>query len=276
MRFFFRSKKVKIISAISLLLVVSIIVCGSLTNWSAPQSNIFSGILSPIQNFFSDVSKSVNSFFDGFESKEKLENEIKELKKEISEKNKQLINYDEISRQNDFYKDFLEIKEENPSYKFASARIISRDNSDTYATFTIDKGTVDGVEVFDPIITAEGLVGYVSDAYSTQSTVMTVLNPKINVSAIDNHSRDTGAITGDADFSVDGYTKMIYIHSDNTVSSGDFVVTSGDGGVFPGGLIIGTVVDIKTAPGKISCEAKIQPIVDFSEISDVMVITSFN
>lgn len=275
MRFFFRSKKVKLISVISVLLVISIVVCGVLTDWSAPQSNFFSSVLSPVQNFFSGISDSVNSYFDNLEDKEKLQNEIKELKDELNEKNKQLIDYDEISRQNDFYKDFLEIKEENPTYKFTSARVISRNNNDTFATFTIDKGTVDGIEVYDPIITAEGLVGYVCDAYSTQSTVMTVLNSDINVSAIDNHSRDTGTITGDADLSLDGLTKMIYIPSDNTISSGNFIVTSGDGGIFPSGLIIGTVVEVKTSTNKISCEAKIQPIVDFSEISDVMIITDF-
>lgn len=275
MRFFFKSKKVKLLSVISGLLVISILICGVFTDWSAPQSNIASSVLSPVQNFFAGISDSVNSFFAGFQDKKELEDEIKKLKEELNEKNEQLIDYDEISRQNDFYKDFLEIKEENPTYKFTSARVISRNNIDTYATFTIDKGTVDGIEVYDPIITAEGLVGYVCDAYSTQSTVMTVLNPKINISSIDNHSRDTGTITGDVDLSLDGLTKMIYIPSDNTISSGNFIVTSGDGGIFPGGLIIGTVVEIKTSTSKISCEAKIQPIVDFSEISDVMVITDF-
>ncbi|MGN0173136.1 MAG: rod shape-determining protein MreC [Acutalibacteraceae bacterium] len=275
MRFFFRSKKVKLISVISGLLVVSIVVCGFLTDWSAPQSNIFSSVLSPVQKFFSGVSDSVNSFFDDFESKDSLQKEIDDLKSEINDKNKQLIDYDEVLRQNEFYKDFLEIKEENPTYKFSAARIIARNNNDTYATFTIDKGTVDGIDVYDPIITAEGLVGYVSDVYSTQSTVMTVLNPKINVSAIDNHSRDTGSITGDAALSTKGLTKMIYISSDNTMSAGNFIVTSGDGGIFPSGLIIGTVVEVKTSNSKISCEAQIQPIVDFSEISDVMVITDF-
>ena len=197
------------------------------------------------------------------------------MQEEINEKNKQLVDYDEVLRQNEFYKDFLEIKEENPTYKFTSAKVISRNTNDPFATFTIDKGTLDGIEVYDTIITAEGLVGYVCDAYSTQSTVMTILNPKINVSVIDNHSRDTGTVTGDANTSLDGLTKMIYISSDNKISSGNFIVTSGDGGIFPGDIIVGTVVEIKTSSNKISCEAKIQPIVDFSEISDVMVITDF-
>lgn len=275
MRFLFKNKKIKIISVISLFLVATIVICGFITDWSAPQSNIVSSVLSPVESFFSGVAESFNSFVDGFESTDKLKKEVKELKDEVNEKNKQLVNYDEIVRQNEFYKDFLEIKEENPSYKFSAARVISRNNNDTYATFTIDKGTVDGVEVYDPVITAEGLVGYICDAYATQSTVMTVLNPKINVSAIDNHSRDTGIITGDAELSLDGYTKMIYIPSDNTIASGDFIITSGEGGIYPQGLILGTVIEVKTSENKISCEAVIQPVVNFSDLSDVMVITNF-
>ena len=193
----------------------------------------------------------------------------------MADKNKQLIEYDEVIRQNEFYKDFLDIKENNKDFKFSPARVISKNNNDTFATFTIDKGTVDGVKVYDPVITSDGLVGYISDAYANQSTVMTVLNPKINVSAIDNHSRDTGNIHGDAALSIDGYTKMEYISSDNTISSGNYIVTSGEGGIFPSSLIIGTVVEVKTADNKISCEAVIQPIVNFSKLSDVMVITDF-
>ena len=275
MNFFFRSKKIRIISIISILLVAFIVISAFTTDWNAPSSNIISIVLSPAQKFFAGVSDSINSYSKNFENTKKLQNKIDALKEELAEKNNILIDYEEIVRQNDFYKDFLEIKEENPTHKYKSASVISRNSNDTYATFTIDAGTVDGVEVYDPIITAEGLIGYISDAYSTQSTVMTVLNPKINISAIDNHSRDTGTIKGDANLSTDGLAKMIYIPSDNKMASGNFVVTSGDGGIFPGGLIIGTVVEVKTSNNKISCEAKIQPIVDFSEISDVMVITDF-
>ncbi|MBQ7128843.1 MAG: rod shape-determining protein MreC, partial [Clostridia bacterium] len=255
--------------------VVIIVVCGYTTNWNAPQSNIVSSVLSPIERFFSGTADSVSSFFEGFSSNEEKDKEINKLKNELAKKNKQLIEYDEVIRQNEFYKDFLDIKENNKSYVFSPARVISKNNNDTFATFTVDKGTVDGIKVYDPVITAEGLVGYISDAYANQSTVMTVLNPKINVSAIDNHSRDTGNICGDAELSLDGYTKMEYISSDNTISSGNYIITSGEGGIFPSGLIIGTVVEVKTAKSKISCEATIQPIVNFSKVSDVMVITDF-
>lgn len=144
MRFFFKNKKVKLISVISLILVVIIIVCGYTTNWNAPQSNIVSSVLSPIEKFFSNTSDSVSSFFDAFSSNDKKDKEIKKLKSELAKKNKQLIEYDEVIRQNEFYKEFLDIKENNKDFKFSPARVISKNNNDTFATFTVDKGTVDG------------------------------------------------------------------------------------------------------------------------------------
>lgn len=275
MRFLFKNKKIRIISLISIILVLLIILYSTVIKNTAFHSNIVSSVVNPVQTFFTNISNSINNTKQELKENSEFQAKIKELEEKINEQNHKLIDYEEAIRQNEFYKDFLEIKEENPNYKFVDARIISRNTNDTYCSFVIDKGTVDGVKVHDTIITAEGLVGYVSDAYTTQSTVMTVLNPKINVSAIDNHSRDTGNITGDAGLSVDGYTKMIYVSSENTMSSGNFVITSGEGGIFPKGLIVGTVIEVKTSQNKISCEATIQPIVDFSKINDVMIITDF-
>lgn len=275
MRFLFKNKKVRVVSIIALVLVCLIVLYSTVIKNTAFHSNIVSSVINPIQTMFSNISNSVNDKKNEQTENKKLLKKIEELEGIISEQNQKLVDYEEAIRQNEFYKDFLEIKEENPSYKFVDARIISRNTNDTYCSFIIDKGTVDGVKVHDTIITAEGLVGYVSDAYTTQSTVITVLNPKINISAIDNHSRDTGNVTGDASLSVDGFTKMIYISSENTMSSGNFVITSGEGGIFPKGLIIGTVVEVKTSQNKISCEATIQPIIDFNKINDVMIITDF-
>ncbi len=275
MRFLFKNKKVRVVSIIALVLACLIILYSTVIKNTAFHSNIVSSVINPIQTMFSNISKSVNDKKNEQTENKILLEKIEELEGIISEQNQKLVDYEEAIRQNEFYKDFLEIKEENPSYKFVDARIISRNTNDTYCSFIIDKGTVDGVKVHDTIITAEGLVGYVSDAYTTQSTVTTVLNPKINISAIDNHSRDTGNVTGDASLSVDGFTKMIYISSENTMSSGNFVITSGEGGIFPKGLIIGTVVEVKTSQNKISCEATIQPIIDFNKINDVMIITDF-
>ncbi|MBQ2676359.1 MAG: rod shape-determining protein MreC [Clostridia bacterium] len=275
MRFFFRSRRFKIILAIVLASALSFGIFGIATGLSAPQSNIMGAVLKPIQQGCANISNWFDSVFVNFESNQKLSQENQELKKQLADKNYQLVEYEDVVRQNKFYKDFLEIKENNPSYKFSPAMVIARDTTDPYGTFTINKGILDGVSVYDPVITADGLVGYISDAYSNQSVVMTVLNPSINITALDNRTRDSGNITGDADLAVKGMCKMTYLAKSSSLAAGDFIISSGAGGVFPAGQIIGTVKEVKTSANATDYYAVVQPSVDVFDIADVMVVTSF-
>ena len=276
MRHFLKSKKFIAIAAIALILAVTVTVCGVTGVLSAPQSNILSSLLSPAQKAVAAVSDSIGSFFDNMQRSAELQKKVDELEEELAEKNEELKDYENAVRQNEFYKDFLKIKEENPSFEFVSAMIIARDTSDPYGSFTINKGTLDGVTVFDPVITSAGVVGYISDAYSTQSVVMTILNPSINISVSDNRTRDTGNVCGDMEYAEKGMTVMKYVSSTNTIASGDFIITSGAGGVFPAGLTVGTVDEVRTSKNTVSCYAVVNPAADFSRLSDVMVITDFD
>ena len=276
MRHFLKSKKFIAIAAIALVLAVTTVVCGVTGVFSAPQSNILSSLLKPAQNAAAAISDSVSGFFDNMQKSSELQKRVDELQDEIAEKNEKLKDYENAVRQNEFYKDFLKIKEEHPSFEFDSAMIIARDTSDPYGSFTINKGTLDGVSVFDPVITSAGVIGYISDAYSTQSVVMTVLNPSINISVSDNRTRDTGNVCGEMEYAEKGMTVMKYVSSTNTIASGDFIITSGAGGVFPAGLTVGTVDEVRTSKNTVSCYAVINPAVDFSRLSDIMVITDFD
>lgn len=275
MRSFFKSKRFIAISATALILAVVIVICAVTGSFSAPQSNFLSSVLKPIQNASAYISDSVGGFFSNMQKSEELQKEIDKLEAEIAEKDEKLVEYENAVRQNEFYKEFLDIKEDHPDYEFCAAMIIARDTSDPYQSFTIDKGTLDGVSVYDPVITANGLVGYICDAYSTQSVVMTIFNPSINVSVSDNRTRDTGNISGNMDYALKGYTLMNYVKNTNTMASGDYIITSGAGGVFPAGLIVGMVDEVKSSENTVSCFATVKPSVSFDKLSDIMVITDF-
>lgn len=273
---FFKSKKFIIIAVIALVLAAIIAVCGITGVFSAPQSNFLSSVLKPAQNVMSSISDSVGSFFKRLDDGAQAQKKIDELEAELAEKDEKLKDYENAQRQNEFYKDFLDIKEKNPSFDFTAAMIIARDTSDPFGTFTISKGSLDGVSVYDPVITSSGVVGYIIDAYSTQSVVMTILNPSINISVSDNRTRDTGNICGSMEYARKGFTLMQYVQSTNTMASGDFIITSGAGGIFPAGLIVGKVDEVKSSENSVSCYATVNPTVDFTRLSDVMVITDFD
>lgn len=275
MRFFFRSRQFKII-----LIILAILLCFAvLGRWlggnSSPQSNIFETIVSPFQKIATSVSDYVIDIKTRLDDSGKLIEENEKLKAENSELVEKVIDFEKTKQENEFYKEFLEIKDKNKDYKFQSAKLISRDTSDPYGSFNINKGILDGISVKDPVITADGLIGYVSEVGASYSKITTVINPDINVGAIDVRSSDAGVVSGDSKLAKIGSAKLYNLPRSASVAIGDYITTSG-GGVFPEGLIIGVVEDIKYDSVSTSLYAIIKPSVSISSVKEVMVITSFS
>ena len=275
MRFFFKSKRFKVF--LTVILVIALVGAGTgIFLFAAPQSNIFGAIARPFQSAATAVSDFVTGTVSKFTNAEKTEQENKELKEQLAQANYDLTDYEDIKRQLDFYEDYLKIKNENMSFEFQPAVVIGRDTAQPFGTMTINAGTAAGVELYDPVITSQGLVGYVSETTLTQSVVKTILNPTLNVSALDNRTVDSGNITGDNILALDGMCKMMYLPRDNSVAAGDFIVSSGEGGAFPIGQIIGTVTEVKSSGNDLGYYAVIKPAVDILNVEEVMVITRFD
>lgn len=274
MRFFFRSRKFKIISIITAVLLTLTILAGVAGDVIAPQSSVFGVIAAPFQKLFTSVSNGFQDIAQKFSDNETLILEKNELLDEINELNEKIADYEEIKAENEFYKNYLEIKEANPDFKFADALLISRDTTDEYGGFTIDAGSLDGIEAYDPVITDAGLVGFVSQVGATTSKVTTVLSPTISVGAIDSRTGDAGVIGGNLELAGAGNTRMYNIRRSASLAIGDYVVTSGSG-VFPKGLLIGKITNISGEEYKTSLYAEIEPFVNINDIRQVMVITDF-
>ncbi len=275
MKAFFRSKFFKVISAIICVLVALTLVLSLVGYKIAPQSTVIGTIISPIEYVTGYISNAFSTFFTSVERAEILEDENNVLREEMRNLREKLVEYDKYKSENEFYSDFLEIKKEHPDYKFEPAMVVSFDSLDVYKTFTINCGTAQGISQFDPVITADGLVGYVSEAGLTHSTVMTLLNPNLSVGAIDNRTRETGVVSGDAKLVSSGCCKMSYLSRSSAINLGDYIITSGSGGVFPAGLMVGTVTEIAQESADVSLYAVLRPFVEPTDLSNVMVITSF-
>ena len=274
MRFFFKSKRFK--ALLSIILVIAVL--GGLARvfmFTAPQSNIFGTIARPIQSAATAVSDFFGGIANRFSNSGEFEQKNKELQEKLDEANYNLTDYENVKRQLAFYEDYLKIKKENESFEFQPAVVIGRDTSQPFGTFTINAGSSAGVSLYDPVITSAGLVGYVGEVSLTQSVVKTILNPTLNVSALDNRTVDSGNVTGDATLARDGLCKITYLPRENLVAAGDFIVSSGEGGVFPKGQIIGTVEQVKSSGNDLGYYAVIKPIVDIATVDEVMVITAF-
>lgn len=243
---------------------------------SSPFTKAVSVVFGPAQRLASSVSSQLKELPVSFKSSSYYKKENKELEKEIDSLKKQLVDYEDIVHENEFYKEFLDLKEEHTDYKFAQAAIVGRDAADRFGTFTLSKGSSSGIEVNDPVIYGDYLVGVIKSVTPNRSVVKTILNPNINVSAYEIRTKEVSYVTTTVDYSKDGMCIMPGLSPTTAVTAGGLVCTAGVGGIYPADLIIGTVTDIVDAATDISTYAEIEPGVDFSQLTDVLIITDFS
>lgn len=274
MRFFFRSKQFKAVLSIFLGLVIIALISFVVGDRIAPQSDILGTITAPFRAAFSELSEGVSNIAAAYSEGDKANLENTQLKNEIDELKGQLAEMEEIKKQNEFYKNYLEIKDKNPDFKFTDAKIISRDSQDPFKSFVINKGSADGVSRNDPVITNAGLVGYVTEVGITTCKVTTILSPEITLGALDNRTGDSGVVSGTLSFAEKGYTRIYNLSRSCSVSLGDIVVTSGEG-IFPEGILIGTIESVESDKYNTSIYAEVKPFADFENLKNVMVITEF-
>ena len=274
MRFFFRSRQFKIILSIFLCVVISATVFGLIGEHIAPQADIAGTLAAPfksaatfVSGFFSDISKK-------YSDANKLMLENAELKNELNDLRKKVADYSDIKSQNEFYKNYLEIKDANPDFSFTSASLIARDAEDPYGGFTLNKGSLSGISKYDPVITDAGVIGYISEVGLTTSKVATVLSPEITLGALVVRTKDSGIVSGSIELAKDKLCRMNNLSRSCSVAVGDWIMTSGEG-IFPEGLLIGQISAISSDKYNTSIYADIKPFAELSDIKNVMVITDF-
>lgn len=273
---FLKSTAFKIFAVIAAALLAGSVFAVASRNGSSPLTSVTSIVFGPISRLSSYVAAEFSKIPVSFKSSSALAKENEELNKKIDSLTEQLVDYEQLRHKNEFYQEFLGIKEEHSDYIFAEAAIIGRNAADNLGSFTLNKGSANDIRVNDPVIYGKYLVGVVATVTPTQCTVNTILNPKVNVSAYEVRTRDLGFVTSTVELSRDGHCHMPGLASSTAVTAGGIVCTSGVGGIFPRDLIIGNIVDVVDGTVDISASAIIEPGIDFSEITDVFIITSFD
>ncbi|MDZ4064402.1 MAG: rod shape-determining protein MreC, partial [Coriobacteriia bacterium] len=132
----------------------------------------------------------------------------------------------------------------------------------------IDRGSADGVDVGMPVLGAQGLLGQTVDVTAHSAKVRLITDQRSGVSALIQSTRAEGVVRG----SIDGALSMEYVSRESTVVVGDVVLTSGMGGVYPKGLIIGEVSDVQLAANDLYQHVAVRPSARISGIEEVIVL----
>ena len=224
-------------------------------------------VLAPFQRSASKLHTNIPVFKKKESDIEKLQEENRRLSEKLSilaiEKNLS----QELSRENRRLRELLGFEKKLP-FKLMPAQVIGRDATNWNKVLFINKGNTDGLKKNSPVITPEGLVGQIIEITPHQSKIMTILDSNSRVAALVERNRVQGIICG----TNDSWCQLNYVSLREEIRENDSIISSGQGGIFPKGLLIGKVRSVKKRETELFQRIKVNPTVNFSHLEEVMVI----
>ncbi|MBP5379732.1 MAG: rod shape-determining protein MreC [Ruminococcus sp.] len=278
MREFLKSTRFKVMVGFLAFLVGMMVYAVTRGGYSVSGASFLNTVTKPFRAASNGISRKMEHTVDKLSNADKYIEENERLKKQIGELNAQLTEYDAIKAEVEELRKFVSIKEQHEDYMLSQpCKVLGYVTNDPFKSFTIDKGSADGIEPNCPVVTAEGLVGITVDVSKHVSTVRTILSPDLSVAAVASSSNaDQGIIEGNVISSENGQTKLIHVPKKNKLKRGDLMITAGNSGLFPKDYPIGTILEIGFDSNGLSVCADIQPCVDVNRLTSVIVITDFS
>lgn len=240
-------------------------------------SNAAGSIKAPVQRAAGAMIDWLEGIYGYLYEYDLLVEENESLRTRIAELQDQARSYDEIEAENARLRELLNLRDKHTDFVFESAKIVSWDASNYTSAFTVSKGETSGVEVGDCVVTEYGaLVGQVVEIGDTWAIVRTIIDIDMDVGAAFGESGYTGMISGDFSLMKQGATRLTYLTAGSQLFKGDEVLTSGKGGAFPAGLMIGTVTTIMTEAGGQTTYGIVEPACDLELLTQVFIVKDYD
>ena len=268
------TKSKLILFFLSLFCGIMIIASFALEFTNSPLKDAVGVVLTPIQSGINQAGGWFSGKMDYFEDNLKLVAQNEELQSQVDQltvENTQLLqDKDELNSLRDLY----ELDHKYETYEKVGARVIAKDDSSNwFSTFTIDKGSNDGLAVDMNVMSGAGLVGIITDVGPNWATVRSIIDDYSNVSAQITETEDTCIIAGDLSLTDEGTVRLVKLNDPNSKAKvGDTVVTSQISDIFLPGILIGYISEIGVDSNNLTSSGLVSTVVDFKDIKEVLVI----
>ena len=262
------------VAVVAVLCILSALYSG-VTGNPSPVTRIVGFVTTPVQRLATGVSGFFSRGLSYFTDFDALQAENEELRRQLREMEQTVRDAELALEENARLRQQAGQPERMRELTTISAEVIARNPGDWATTLTLDKGSNHGVEEGDLITTVDGMVGYVSEVQSNYCEITTVVDVEMQCGALITRTRETAIAEGDYDLMADGNLRLSYLTDDASVVIGDTVETSGRGGLFPKGIMIGTVESVLPEDNGISYYAVLKPFVDVDTVSSVSIVTDY-
>ena len=276
----FRNKKKRLSSKYLLMIVSGISIVTIFTslvlNISGGPLNAVAGyVFVPMQEGINNVGSWFSAKANDFKTLGEVLAENKELKSQIDDLTSQINKTKLEQYELDNYRELLDLDNQYADFDKIAAHVIAMDGTNWFSTFTIDKGSKQGIAKGMNVIAGSGLVGIVTDVGPNYSKVRSIIDDSSNVSAMVLTTKDNFNVSGSLmNMNKDKVLPFSELRDENDkVQQGDPVVTSYVSDQYQQGLLIGYIYSVEDNANNLTKSGYITPVVDFQHLQDVLVIT---
>lgn len=276
MKDFLKTKGLKLgLILVAVVLVVSI-GANLLGGHASFFSNLSGAITQPLRSAAMSAADWLEGIYGYLYEYDQLVTENESLRTQLAEAQEEARLAGDAIEENARLRELLNLQERHSDFVFESAKIVEWSSSNWASTFTISKGETSGIELGDSVVTEYGaLVGQVVELGNSWATVRTVIDVDMDMGALVGDNGNAAMAVGEFSLMQEGLIKLTYLTEGLQLFEGDEVLTSGMGGKFPQGLMIGTVKEVLTEAGGQTPYGVVEPACDLDTLSQVFIIKDF-
>lgn len=254
-----------------------ILICALFGGNSGPLSGVLGVITTPLRAGLSAVTDWVEERYNYAFRYDELMQENEALKQRVAELERAAREGEDALEENDRYRDLLGLTAKRTDLDLESAYITARGATNWASTMTLNKGTKHGIAVDNCVIDQYGnLVGVVKEVSYNWCSIITVVDAGLEMGGLIARTNSAAILEGNFSWMGQGKLTLTYLPENTQIISGDEVLTSGMGGVYPSGLKVGTIDEILTQESGMSRYAVISPSTKLDELRQVFIIKQFD
>ncbi len=263
----------RILFAVLAALCAALIILTSVSDsFAAPFRSVVSVFVVPAQKGINSIGTFVSDLIEQSRDIEELTEENEQLKEEIKKLEEENSYLQSKSEQVDELNELLELKNLYSDYETTAANVVAKDSSSWFSTFTIDKGSLDGIEENMNVVYEGGLVGVVSEVGLNYSTVTSIINDGSNISAMLKDTNDICVVSGNLSLMSSNLMEFSDFDASAALYEGAEVVTSNVSSIYLPGILIGYISEYELDGNGLTQSGYITPAVNFDNLTQVLII----